>query len=107
MIFDVRTYTCKAGTIQLQLKLYEEHGLAPQVRNLGEPIFYGVTETGPLNTYVHIWAYEDAADREKRRAAMMADPEWQAYLKKSADAGWLIAQENKILTPASFFQLKR
>jgi hypothetical protein len=28
---------------------------------------------------------------------MQADPDWQAYLKKSAEAGYLINQENKIL----------
>ncbi|MGI9436498.1 MAG: NIPSNAP family protein, partial [Geminicoccaceae bacterium] len=56
---------------------------------------------------IHVWAYEDAADRAKRRAAMQADPDWQAFLKKSAEAGNLIAQENQILTPPSFFDLKR
>jgi hypothetical protein len=28
------------------------------------------TETGDPNEYVHIWVYENAADREARRAAM-------------------------------------
>lgn len=106
MIFDHRTYTCKPGTLPKQLELYEKHGLAVQVRHLGEPIFYGVTETGPINTYVHIWAYESAGDREKRRAAMQADPDWQAYLRLSAEAGYLIGQENRILTPAPFFKPK-
>ncbi len=30
---------------------------------------------------------------------MAADPEWQAYLKKSAEAGYLVSQTNKILMP--------
>ena len=33
---------------------------------------------------------------------MQADPDWQAFLKKSAEAGNLIAQENRILTGVSF-----
>ncbi len=66
-----------------------------------------MTETGPLNTYVHVWAYENAADRERRRAAMQADPEWQAFLKLSGEAGYLIQQENKILTAAPFFEPPR
>ena len=53
---------------------------------------------------MHVWAYEDAADRAKRRAAMQADPDWQAYLKLSAEAGYLIAQGNKILFAAPFFK---
>ncbi len=107
MIFDHRTYTCRPGTVPLQMALYEKYGKAPQEKHLGKPVLYGVTETGRINTYVHVWAYEDAADRAKRRAAMQADPDWVAFLKRSGEAGYLIAQENQILTPPSFFELKR
>jgi hypothetical protein len=102
MIFDMRIYTCKPGTVPLQMELYKKHGYAAQTRHLGQPVLYGITETGPINTYVHVWAYESAADREKKRAAMQADPEWQAFLKASREAGHLIAQENRILTGVSF-----
>jgi len=107
MIFDHRTYTCKPGTVPLQLALYAQHGKAAQEKHLGQPVLYGVTETGRLNTYIHVWVYEDAADRAKRRAAMQADPDWQAFLKASAEAGNLLTQENQILTAAPFFDLKR
>ncbi len=107
MIFDHRTYTVKPGTMPKQLELYEKHGKVPQERHLGPPALYGITETGPINTYVHVWVYEDAADRSRKRAAMQADPEWQSYLKLSAEAGYLIGQENKILTPPAFFKLAR
>ena len=107
MIFDHRTYTVKAGTMAKQLELYEKQGKAPQERHLGPPALYAITETGPLNTYVHVWAYDSAADREKKRAAVQADPEWQSYLKASSEAGYLLAQENKILTAAPFFKLAR
>ena len=106
MIFDHRTYTCRPGTVPKQLALYEKHGLHVQVRHLGEPVLYGITETGPLNTYVHAWGYENAGDREKRRAAMQADPDWQEFLKISNEAGYLVAQENRILTAAGFFKPK-
>ncbi len=102
MIFDMRIYTCKPGTVPAQLELYKQHGYAVQTRHLGKPVLYGVTETGPINTYVHVWAYESAADRERRRAAMQDDPDWQAFLKTTREAGYLIAQENRILTGVSF-----
>lgn len=107
MLVDHRTYTCRPGTIKKQLALYEKHGLAPQTRHLGQPLAYLQTETGDVNSFVHIWVYEDAADRAKRRAAMQADPEWQAYLEKTAEAGWLEKQETKLMTPVSFLPLKR
>ena len=78
MLFDVRTYTCRPGTIKQHLALYEKLGLAPQTRHLGQPVLYGVVETGLVNSYMHVWAYEDAGDRERKRAAMWADPDWLA-----------------------------
>jgi len=103
MIYDHRTYTCRPGTIRKQLALYGEYGWPVQRRHLGEPVLYAATETGDVNSYVHIWVYEDAADRAKKRAAMMADQGWLDYLKISADANFLVSQNNKILTPVPFF----
>ena len=74
-----------------------------QKKHLGEPVLYALTETGDVNSYVPVEAYRDAADRAARRAAMQADPAWQTYLEKSAEAGHLVAQENKILTDVPFF----
>jgi NIPSNAP protein len=105
MIFDHRTYTCRPGTIKKHMKLYQDHGWAAQSRHLGQPALYGAVETGDVNSYVHVWVYKDAADRTARRAALMADPEWQDYLKLSAEAGNLVSQVNTILTPASFFEM--
>lgn len=102
MIFDMRIYTCKPGTVPAQLELYKAHGYAVQTKHLGQPVLYGVTETGTINTYVHVWGYASAADREQRRAAMQADPDWQAFLQKTREAGYLIAQENRILTAVTF-----
>jgi len=107
LIFDHRTYICRPGTIKKQLEFYYENGYAAQVRHLGEPLLYAATETGDVNSFVHIWAYESAADRETRRAAMQADPEWQAYVKMGAERGYLVSQKNKILVSAPFFEAKR
>ncbi len=104
MIYDHRTYICRPGTIKAQLETYREHGFPAQRRHLGEPLLYAMTDVGDVNSYVHIWVYKDAADRAAKRAAMQADPDWQAYLKISAKAGNLVHQENKILAPTAFFQ---
>lgn len=105
MLFDHRTYTCRFGTLKKQLALYEAHGWDTQVKHLGKPLLYAATDTGDPNAYVHIWVYQNAADRETRRAAMQADPAWQEYLKMSADAGYLISQKTQLLTPVSFFRM--
>ena len=107
MLLDVRTYTCRPGTIKKHIALYEKMCKVPQTRHLGQPLAYMTTETGNVNQYLHIWVYEDAADREKRRAAMWADPDWVAYVEEGAKLGALEAQENRLMTPVSFFPIKR
>ena len=107
MLIDHRTYTVRPGGMARHLAIYEQYGLAVQTRHLGEPLAYLVTETGPLNTYVHLWVYEDAADRARKRAMLFADPEWLDYMARSAEAGLLEKQETKLMTPASFAPLKR
>ncbi len=69
MLLDHRTYTVRPGSMAKQMALYEEYGLKAQKRHLGEPVAYLITESGEVNTYVHIWVYQDAADRATRRAA--------------------------------------
>ena len=103
MLLDVRTYTCRPGTIKKHLELYEKMGKAPQTRHLGQPLAYMTTETGNPNQYVHIWKYESAGDREAKRAAMWADADWIAYTQESAKLGALEAQENKLMVPVGFF----
>ena len=46
MLLDVRTYTCRPGTIKKHLELYAKMGAEPQSRNLGKPLLYMTTETG-------------------------------------------------------------
>jgi NIPSNAP protein len=103
MLLDVRTYVCKPGTLGAHLNLYDKMGREPQVRHLGEPLLYMLTETGDPNEYVHIWTYENAGDREAKRAAMWADPEWLAYVAECTKLGALAIQSNKLMKPVDFF----
>ncbi len=103
MLFDVRTYRVRPGGLKAHFEVYEKFGKAPQTRHLGQPLVYMRTETGDPNEYVHIWVYENAGDRERRRAAMQADPDWQDYLKRSAELGALVSQSNKLMVPVDFF----
>ncbi len=73
----------------------------------GKPFAFLITESGEVNTYVHIWAYKDAADRAARRAAMLADPDFQMYLQKSAEAGYITAQKNSLMVPTDFAPINR
>jgi NIPSNAP protein len=102
MIVEERIYTLKVGKIPELFKAYEQHGLAAQKRILGGLVGYYSVEAGPLNTIVHMWAYEDMVDRAKRRAQLAQDPDFKEYLAKTA--GLVERQENRILVPAPFFE---
>ena len=105
MLLDVRTYTCRPGMIRKHLALYQKLGKTPQTRHLGQPLAYLTTETGDPNQYLHIWVYQSAGDREAKRAAMWADPEWIAYTEESAKLGALVRQRNILMRPVDFFPL--
>jgi len=107
VIVDVRTYRVKPGKMPQELDLYAKRGLVAQTRHLGPPLAYLHGESGDINALVHLWVFEDAADRARKRAAMMADPEWQTYLKLADEAGYLVDQRNSLMVPASFSPIKR
>lgn len=100
MIVEERDYRLKPGKLGLFVSTYEKHGLPLQLKHLGKFLGYFTTEIGELNHVVALWGYEGLDDRARRRAAMLADPEWQAYLGMVAD--YLDVQNTRILTPSSF-----
>ncbi len=105
MIVDHRTYTLKPGSLAEYVRLYETEGYAIQTKHLGQPVgWYTSMDIGDLNQIVHLWAYDDLADRAKKRGSMAADPEWQAYVKKIHPL--LMSQSNKILSQPGFIKTR-
>lgn len=100
MIVDHRTYTLHPGKTNEYLELYEKHGFAIQTKHLGQPVGYFASEIGPMNQIVHIWKYQNLAERDERRARMAADPGWSAYVKLVQPL--ILLQETKILKAAKF-----
>ena len=76
MLLDHRTYTVRVGTLRKQLAIYEKNGFEVQKRHFGEPLAWLVSGRGDVNTYVHIWIYENGEDRYRRRDALYEDPDW-------------------------------
>jgi hypothetical protein len=107
VLIDHRYYRIKAGVVPAHLDIYEKHGFAAQSRHLGKPFAYLFTESGEVNTLVHMWLYDDVADRAKKRAAMAADPEWQNYLRLNNEAGYVVSQHNNLMLPTKFAPITR
>jgi NIPSNAP len=107
VLVDHRTYRIRPGFVGPYLDLYQEHGLAAQTRHLGQPLAFMFAESGEINTIVHIWCYDSAADREQKRAGMLADPEWQDFLRLNTESGNLLEQRTSLMIPAKFAPIKR
>ena len=101
MYVEERMYTMHVGKAPDYLKMYEAEGMAIQTRHLPNMVGYYVTEVGPQNLVIHMWGYDDLNQRDKCRAAMQADPAWQAYVPKVR--GLIASQETRIMKCAPFF----
>jgi len=101
MYVEERMYTLKAGTAPEYLKYCQNDGMKVQLKHLPHMAGYYVTEVGTLNTIVHMWAYESLDERARCRAAMSADPDWQAYVAKIRPL--MERQETRIMKCAPFF----
>jgi hypothetical protein len=55
------------------------------------------SQTGSLDRFYHLWAYEDMNERMRIRTEALKDPHWPPKLGQ-----WLFNQENKILIPTEF-----
>src|SRR3954451_20019448 len=103
MIYEMRTYRLRTGTVPSYLQLVEEEGIAIQKEHLGRLVGYFFSEIGPLNEIVHVWAYASLDDRDRRRNALAADPRWQTFLPKIQ--ALIEVMENKIMKPTAFSPL--
>lgn len=102
MIVDLRIYTCRPGRTAEFVLLYEKLAWPLQQKYLARCLGWFTAIEGRQNTVVHLWMYDNQADREERRKKMAADPAFGIYLKAIAEADVLIDMENRILEPTTF-----
>ena len=100
-LFEIRQYTLAPGAIPGMIerwaaKIGERTRLSPLVG-----AWY--SEFGALNKWVHIWAYKDAAERQRIRADAVARGIWPPG---GAASGVVLHQENMLAMPAAFSPIR-
>jgi hypothetical protein len=100
VIVEERIYTLIPGHRFAVDQLYAEEGYPVLGEAEDKLIGYFHTDIGTLNQLVHLWRFEDHADRDAHWARLRAKPEWVSFVKKLF--GHIQHQENRILVPASF-----
>jgi hypothetical protein len=95
MIYEIRTYTLTPRSVPEFEKVW---GAAYPIRAKYSPIAgFFHTEFGPLNEVIHIWPYEDIAERARIRAEANAEPGWPP-----ATSHLIVNQRVEVVTPFPF-----
>jgi hypothetical protein len=99
MIYEVRTYTLRAGATAEFEERYAAR-LPARLKHSALGAFWH-TEFGPLNQVIHVYPYDDLNQRTSVRAALAKDPQ-RAALPGGQDL--IVAQESEIMNPAPFMR---
>ena len=103
MIYELRTYTIKAGMHPAVVKNSDEVGRPIRGDDYGKLEGYWATEIGQLSQVVHLWSYESYDERQRLRKALAENKAWTGeYLPLIRPN--LIRQEIKLME--AFLPLK-
>ena len=102
MIYDMRTYDFKPGALPQYMAAVRELGLPIRESHGVKLAGWYYTSIGELNQVVHIWAYDDLADYERKSDAFHSDPRWiNEYVPKAQPL--LVAQRDQIMNAPDFW----
>ena len=77
MIYELRTYTMKPGMAAVHAESAGTIGREIRGDDYGVLIGHWLTEIGPLNQSMHLWAYEDLNDRAEKKALLARNKRWR------------------------------
>src|SRR5882724_10906305 len=76
MIYELRTYTVKPGTIGDMITAASTVSRDIRKDDYGKLEGYWSTEIGPLNQVMHLWSYKDYDERTRLRAELARNARW-------------------------------
>jgi hypothetical protein len=95
MIYEIRTYRLAPGSLA---EVEKRFGEVYEHRKKYSPIVaFWHTEIGPLNEIIHVWPYQDLADRARVRAEVAKEPNWPPKISE-----FVLSMQSEILVPFPF-----
>ena len=76
MIYELRTYTLKQGSVPDVVKAASTVSRSIRGDEYGRLEGYWTTDIGPLNQVMHLWSYRDLNERSRLRAELAKNPRW-------------------------------
>ncbi|HOA95051.1 MAG TPA: NIPSNAP family protein, partial [Quisquiliibacterium sp.] len=81
-IYELRTYDVVVGKMSQVVELYKTEGWPALAKHPNRLVGYFTGDIGALNQVVHLWKFEDDADRREFWAGVFADPDFMAFAAK-------------------------
>lgn len=97
-IYELRTYTVTVGKLAEVVSLYKNEGWPALAKHPPRLQGYFTGDVGALNQLIHLWKFEDDADRRAFWAGVFADADFMAFAAKLRPL--LQRQENKLMLAA-------
>jgi hypothetical protein len=76
MIYELRTYTLKQGSVPEVVKNASTVGRTVRGDKYGKLEGYWTSEIGPLNQVLHLWSFTDLNERARLRGELAKDARW-------------------------------
>ena len=83
MIYEIRTYTITPHKVPEVMNRFGE--AYPDRAKISPMLGFFYTDIGPLNQVIHIWGYEDLAERDRVRAEAAKLPNWPPAIGEFAE----------------------
>jgi hypothetical protein len=100
-LYELRTYTLRVGAMAEAVKLYQEIGFPALQKGKHDKklVGYFQADTGTINQLLHLWKFDDDADRRAHWAAVYANKDFVEGFAVNLRP-LLITQEVKLLREA-------
>ncbi len=97
-IYELRTYNVTVGKMAEVVSLYKNEGWPALAKHPQHLVGFSTGDMGALNQLIHVWKFDDDADRRAFWAGVFSDPDFMAFAGKLRPL--LQSQENKLMLSA-------
>ena len=97
-IYELRMYNVIVGKMSELVDLYKTEGWAALQKHPKKLVGYFTGDIGALNQLIHVWKFDDDADRRAFWAGVFGDAAFMAFAKKIRPL--MLSQENKLMMAA-------
>ncbi len=97
-LYELRTYTLYVGKLGEATPIYRDYGWPALEPHKDKLVGYFLSDAGALNQIVHLWKFDDDADRRRHWATLYADKAFQTFAGKIRPL--IMSQQNQLLLAA-------